>query len=267
MSAVPADIERHAFIQAARADPSGTLVALDIDGTVSAIVPSPAQATVGDELRATLDQISRRYHLWFVSGREADDARRIVGVPTAGYMGAHGLEVLDEDGLRPLVTDKELRPQLAKVAEAVTADVPEVIPYVERKRWGVSFHYRALGSRAELPQRLRRSIEAQLTPDLRLQPGKMVYEVVLALDRDKGTALGWLIDTVRPRQVLAAGDDLTDVAMFRALAERRARTGIDGLCVAVEESETPEQVIAAADATVDGVAGTHRLLLALLGDA
>src|SRR3990170_2067570 len=51
------------FIHDARADPAGTLVALDIDGTVSAIAPSPGEATVGGELRATLRRLSQRYHL------------------------------------------------------------------------------------------------------------------------------------------------------------------------------------------------------------
>ena len=255
------------FIAASRADPAGTLVALDIDGTVSAIAPSPAPATVADEMRSTLDQISRRYRLWFVSGRAADDARQMVGLPSAGYVGAHGLEVLDQEGLRPLISSADLRPQLARVAQAVSADVPEVAPHVERKRWGVAFHYRTLALTPQRLRYLRGRIEAQLTPELRLQPGKMVYEVVPALASDKGTALSWLIDTVGPRRVLTAGDDLTDAAMFGALAERRSRTDLDGVSVAVlHEAETPRELVAAADATVDGVAGLRRLLLSLLGD-
>ncbi|MCH8994796.1 MAG: trehalose-phosphatase [Chloroflexi bacterium] len=256
------------FIQEARADRQGTLIALDVDGTVSAIVASPDEATVTDELRATLEGVLASYPLWFVSGREADVAREIVGIAAAGYVGAHGLEVLDGDGLRPLVAGPDLQPLLGQVIEAVTNDVPEAAPYVERKRWGVSFHYRELASSPELPARLRRSIEARLTPELSLRTGKMVYEVVPALGRDKGTALTWLIDTIHPRRALVAGDDLTDLTMFRVLAERRSDGDIAGLVVAVlHGAETPEELVAAADVSVEGVPGLHRLLTTLLGES
>ena len=255
------------FIQEARADRQGTLIALDVDGTVSAIVALPDEATVTEELRATLEGVLAHYPLWFVSGREADVAREIVGIAAAGYVGAHGLEVLDGDGLRPLIAGPDLQPLLGQVIEAVTNDVPEAASYVERKRWGVSFHYRALASSPELPARLRRSIEARLTPELSLRTGKMVYEVVPALGRDKGTALTWLIDTIHPRRALVAGDDLTDLTMFWVLAERRSDGDIAGLVVAVlHGAETPEELVAAADVSVEGVLGLHGLLTTLLGE-
>jgi trehalose-6-phosphatase len=94
----------------------------------------------------------------------------------------------------------------------------------------------------------------------------MVFEAMPAVDRDKGTALEWLIDEAGPACLLTAGDDLTDIPMFDALTRRRVRGEIDGLSVAVLHSdETPEAVVAAADTTVDGVEGLHWLLLALLG--
>ena len=255
------------FIQEARADRQGTLIALDVDGTVSAIVALPDEATVTEELRATLEGVLASYPLWFVSGREAEVAQRIVGITAAGYVGAHGLEVLDGDGLRPLIAGPDLQPLLGQVIEAVTNDVPEAAPYVERKRWGVSFHYRELASSPELPARLRRSIEARLTPELSLRTGKMVYEVVPALGRDKGTALAWLIDTIHPRRALVAGDDLTDLTMFRVLAERRSDGDIAGLVVAVlHGAETPAELAAAADVSVEGVLGLHGLLTTLLGE-
>ena len=127
-----------------------------------------------------------------------------------------------------------------------------------------SFHYRALPASEE---RLRRSIDAHATRELSVRAGKMLYEVGPAVEHDKGTALAWLIETHRPARVLAAGDDLTDVAMFAALEERRARNEIAGVAVAVlQPGETPADVLAAADTAVDGVAGLHRLLLELLAN-
>jgi trehalose 6-phosphate phosphatase len=261
------ETDLHAFVERARAGPPDTLLALDVDGTVSAIAPSPEEAVVGPELRATLERLAARYPLWFLSGRDADDARRLAGVDGAGYIGAHGLEALDREGLRPLAEGLDVGDELARVAEAVARRVPEAAPYIERKRWGVAFHYRALGGTPQVAARLRAAIEPQLTPRLRLQPGKMVLEVRAAAGRDKGTALAWLIKRLCPRRVLVAGDDLTDLAAFRALAERRGRGGIDGIAVAVRTEETPEELLAVADAEVDGVDGLHALLRGLLGEA
>lgn len=254
------------FLQRVRTHPGDrTLVALDVDGTISDIAPSPEEAVVTDDLRATLRRLSERFHLWLISGRDADEARRMVGIDSIPCIGAHGLEVLDEQGLRPLASAEASERELERLVEDVAADVPEAVPFVERKRWSVAFHYRRIPQASQVPERIRGSIEAHLPPGLRLGAGKMVVEVVPAVDHDKGTALEWLIGTLAPERVLVAGDDLTDVAMFKALAERRARTGIDGLSVAVlHGSETPEPVVAAADTTVDGVRGLHQLLLGLL---
>jgi trehalose-phosphatase len=251
-----------AFIERARAGPAGTLLALDVDGTVSAIAPSPAEAVVAPALRETLRALAERYLLWFLSGRDADDARRIAGVENAGYVGAHGLEVLDRDGLRSLENADDAREELDRIAEGVAAAVPEAASFVERKRWGVAFHYRAIAS-DQIEAKLRAAIEPLLTPRLRLQPGKQVLEVRVA-GADKGTALVWLIERLRPPRVLVAGDDFTDLAAVEALAERRARDEIDGIAVAVRGPETPPELLAAAGATVDGVDGLHALLRLLL---
>src|SRR3972149_3352729 len=100
------------FLRVARAPLADTLVALDVDGTISAIAPSPSEAEVTERMRGTLRRLSERCHLWFVSGRDADVAQRMVGITSAGYIGAHGLEVLDGPGLRPLTSARDVRPQL-----------------------------------------------------------------------------------------------------------------------------------------------------------
>jgi len=247
-----------AFIGDAKRDPAGTLIALDVDGTVAAIAPTPDDATVEEEVRAALDRLAQHYRVWFLSGRDADRAKRLVGVAGASYAGAHGLEALDGNTLRPLAPLEDLSAELDALARAVVEDVPEPALHVGRKRWSVSFHYRAM---PRLKPKLKAAIEAHKTPLLKVRAGKMVYEVGPAVEHDKGTALAWIIDTHAPRRVLAAGDDLTDVAMFRAVAQRHKRGEIEGVTVAVlQPGETPPEVLDAADTAVDGVAGLLRLL-------
>lgn len=265
----PGAIAFDVFLRKAISSPERTIVALDVDGTISSIAPSPAEAVVDASMRTTLRSLSERYRLWFISGRDASQVRDMVGISTAGYVGAHGLEVLDrhDQDPRPLVSVINLESELEKLVRAVTSELPAIKSHVEAKRWSVAFHYRGIPEYSLSPDRLRRGIEGHLPPALRIRPGKMVFEVVLAVEHDKGSALDWLISTVAPDRVFAGGDDHTDIAMFRALAEQRSHTGIDALSVAVlQGAETPSAVVSAADMTVDGVPGMHQLLMALLPD-
>jgi hypothetical protein len=58
------------------------------------------------------------------------------------------------------------------------------------------------------------------------------------------------------------------MAMFRLLADRRASRAFDSLSVAVvQREETPKDLVAAADISVQGVEELHKLLRALLPGA
>jgi trehalose-phosphatase len=135
--------------------------------------------------------------------------------------------------------------------------VPEIAPFIERKRWSVAFHYRALLAESRIQERLLDSIQVNLPRGLRLLRGKAVYEVRPDIDQDKGTALRWLVDRTRARRVLFGGDDTTDLPAFQALASMAQQ---DRLRVAVRSEGTPEELIACADLVVDDVAGFHALL-------
>ena len=75
-------------------EPERAALILDVDGTLAPIVPRPEDAAVPTETRAELERLAGRYRLLaFVSGRTSDDARRIVGVDGAAYVGVHGLEL------------------------------------------------------------------------------------------------------------------------------------------------------------------------------
>src|SRR5215204_6775799 len=68
--------------------PERAAVILDVDGTLAPIVPRPEDAAVPPETRAELERIAGRYRLLaFVSGRMGEDARRMVGLDGAEYVG------------------------------------------------------------------------------------------------------------------------------------------------------------------------------------
>jgi trehalose 6-phosphate phosphatase len=64
--------------------------------------------------------------------------------------------------------------------------------------------------------------------------------------------------------VVAAGDDLGDLAAFRAVGELAAE-GRDGLRVAVGSPEAPQALLDRADLVVDGPEGLRDLLAGWAG--
>ena len=109
-------------------NPSEAAIMLDVDGTLAPIVARPELARVPDETRAELKRLVDRYALVAcISGRTGADARKIVGVDGAVYVGVHGLELAPEA--------ERWRGPLHEFAESV--DWP-----VEDKGLAVVFHYR-----------------------------------------------------------------------------------------------------------------------------
>src|SRR5918994_591099 len=68
-------------------------VVTDIDGTVSAIAPTPAEAMVDPGAKAALALLAERLAaVAVVSGRAPQDGAAMVGLPELIYVGNHGLE-------------------------------------------------------------------------------------------------------------------------------------------------------------------------------
>ena len=103
---------------------------------------------------------------------------------------------------------------------------------------------------------------ADLPAGLRLQPGRLVLEVLPA-GAGKDAAVAALAERFHPGSVLVLGDDLTDVAMFEAAHSSSGETGVHVLALAVEGgAETPPEVVAASDVVV--AQGQVGQLLALI---
>ncbi len=129
---------------------------------------------------------------------------------------------------------------------------------IEPKMSSAAVHYRLV---AEADHgRVQAVVEAILADhaELRVTPGKMVYEIQPKLDWDKGRAVLWLLEALEldsPDVVpLYLGDDVTDEDAFRALSGR-------GLGIYVGESEEPAaERPSAADYIVADTAAAGRFL-------
>ena len=237
--------------------PAPLLVASDLDGTLAPIVPRAEDARVPPATLAALERLAGAAHVAVVTGRDLATARALAPVPGVEFVASHGHEVVVRR-LRPPFA----RPRRRSASRSAYAG----------RRGALRGHGPA--RRAEgafrclpLPRRPRslaaplRAALADLPAGLRLQPGRLVLEV-LPEGAGKGAAVAALVERFRPGSMLALGDDLTDVAMFEAATALRAK-GAHVLTLAVEGgAEMPPEVVAASDAAV--VQGQVGQLLALL---
>jgi trehalose 6-phosphate phosphatase len=204
---------------------SGRLVLLlDFDGTLAPIVDRPELAAIPDATRAALDRLLAAPGVVaaVVSGRGMADARERARIPGIAYAGNHGMEIEGPGVHRVHPEAQAARPQLEAVMAAVgpaLAAVPGA--FVEDKGLTLSIHYRL--APPHLVERVREAVHgaADGRDGLRVTEGKMVLEVRPRVEWDKGRAVLFLLDHLRPPEgapVLYLGDDTTDEDAFRALA-------------------------------------------------
>jgi trehalose 6-phosphate phosphatase len=226
--------------------PERSAIVLDVDGTLAPIVPRPEEARVPADTRAELERLARRYRLLaFLSGRTGEDARRIVGIDGATYVGVHGLE-LEPDAERWRGPLREL---------AASADWPW--GEAEDKGLTLSFHYRNATDQAAALARAEEIAERARSAGLVPRFGRKVLEIRPPVDADKGTAVRHLLTGAGVGRALYAGDDTTDLDAFRGIRE----AGLElGLCIAVASDEGPPELQEQADLVVEGTAGVLELL-------
>lgn len=238
------------------ADPAGTLLALDFDGTLSHIVDDPTQAhahpTSVDALArlgAVLGQVA------IVTGRPVDQALALggfdgrEGLERLKIYGQYGAECWSADGADDL---RPLRPeQIARLAEVLPQWLDDLglgDLRIEDKGLAIAIHTRERGSDAL--DVLRDSI-GELADELGLtvEPGRQVVEL-RAPGSDKGAAVRKLAAELGARQIIFAGDDLGDLAAFDAVDELRA-DGVGGLLICSASAEQ-DALVARSDLVLEG---------------
>lgn len=259
------------------------LVVTDFDGTLSPIVPEPGDARVIPQARAALERLHAAETrlpagdvvIAVLSGRDAADVARRVGVPGLRYLGQHGIETarlepssggrLEVEIPAALEAAGPGLEQLADRAAALLGRPAWLV--IEPKGASVGMHYR----RAARPDRARAAIHAALDTAVaeggsapeRLE-SRRVVELRPAGAHGKGDATRALIDEIRPASVLALGDDRTDADGFRVVRELRDAGAIAALVVGVSgASETPPELREAVDVMVDSPEASASVLAAL----
>lgn len=199
-------------------------VFLDYDGVLTPIVDRPEDARMSPDMRRVVHELAGRCPVCVVSGRDRAVVQDLMGMSDLIVAGSHGFDIWHPER-------GTLRHEAAAGFEGLVAEVGDELDdgvgwldgvQVERKRASVAVHYRrADADAAERVAELVRRMLAQRPGELKLTPGKMVYEIQPNLDWDKGRAVRYLLDTLGltgPDTVpIYLGDDVTDEDAFRAL--------------------------------------------------
>lgn len=244
-----------------RADPAGTGVFTDFDGTLAPIVDDPPAALplpgVADVLSALADRYGR---VGVISGRPASFLRDHLGGRGIYLSGLYGLEYVGEAGgeIGTVEEAARWREIVEGVAVAGEAALPAGVG-VERKGLCLTVHHRRDPSRAAESQAWVDD-QARRT-GLIVHPARMSYELRPPIRRDKGTVLAELAAGLR--QVCFLGDDRGDLTAFDTL-DRMAASGAVVLRVGVHSEEAPAELLARADVVVESPHGSLRTLRGLL---
>ncbi len=223
--------------------PGPLLIATDLDGTLTPIVPRPVDARLLPETLVLLERLAKTSRVAIITGRDLNTTRRMVPMDSIIVIGSHGFESTVEAAMTPEVDRVTLTRSLEIVESKVSQNVPDAIRDIEKKAISTAFHFRRDPA---LEPALRKAL-SELPANVRLREGRMVFEVLPNGEGGKDRALTSLARHFRPKSVLAMGDDVTDVAMLRAAGELRAQ-GTQVLCIGVDGGdETPADLESVSD--------------------
>jgi trehalose 6-phosphate phosphatase len=234
--------------QATRKRADQCVLFFDFDGTLAPVQADPESVCPVPAVVPALAALGRRVRqVAIVSARPVEFLRdRFAGVNGLDFYGLYGLEHARSDSAVETVPDAlPWIPVMAELAERARAALPSEA-LVEYKRLSVALHYRTAPHLAGTLESWART-EAERR-GLRVQPGRMVVELKPPVDRDKGMVISELLGDAGCAWYF--GDDVSDLKAFAALRARKAADpDFLGVCVAVHNPETGDEVARAADLT------------------
>lgn len=250
-------------------DPASAVISSDFDGVLSPLVEDPALSRPVEGALDALARLARSVNqVAIVTGRPALVATELSGV--SGHPGLGNLVVLGHYGLERWdaatgkVASEPVPPGVTTARDRLPgllreAGVPDA--FVEDKDSSLAVHTRRLDDPVAAFELLRAPLTALAEEtSLRLEPGNLVLEL-RPPGIDKGVALRGLIESTGARSILYAGDDLGDLAAYRAIQAER-ETGLRAVLLATRSSNATE-LIEAADVVVDDPSGVVTVLTAL----
>jgi trehalose 6-phosphate phosphatase len=238
------------------ADPAGTLLALDFDGTLAHVVDDPAQAYAHERsvvalsrLGAVLGQIA------IITGRPVRQALELGafegrdGLERLVILGQYGAERWDAaTGVIVEPSRSEGISRLSELLPGWLAERGADHVRIEDKGLAIAVHTRGI-DHGLLDDLAKPMAELGAKLGLAVEPGRQVIEL-RAPGVNKGHALRDLVRETGARQVIFAGDDLGDLPAFDAVDALRA-DGMAGLLICSASTEQ-DALVTRADVVLEG---------------
>ena len=227
----------------------------DVDGTISPTAPTPQQARVSPVCRHYLAKLCHQLALVAaISGRAASEVKRMINIDGMVYIGNHGLERWSEGqaDFHKDVRDYDKVIEIAVSELAPLLSIEGVI--IENKKVTATIHYR-LCREPELAeaQILKAVAASSQAGNLRIIRDRMAIDLLPPLEINKGTATRDLIREYHLRGGIYLGDALTDIDAFKAIHTAGRDAEFQGFAIGITSREMPEELLAEADFTLDGV--------------
>jgi trehalose 6-phosphate phosphatase len=248
-----------------RDEPGRTAVLTDVDGTLAPIVERAEDAAVPAAAREALAALSERYALvGCISGRRAEEARRLVGLDSLAYAGNHGLELLlpGEETPRPDPSIAGREGEAAEFLATVDGDRLAAAGLRQEDKGPIqALHWRGSEDEAAAESRAHEIANAGGKAGLEPRWGRKVLELRPAGGGGKDGAVASLLADARLDRATYAGDDRTDLDAFRRLRELQEEGRLSAaVCVGVLSAEGPAELAEECDITVGGLDGWLAIL-------
>lgn len=201
-------------------------LSFDFDGTLVPLKKNPDDCYLTDNIKESLNQLKKKVRIAIISGRDLEDLKKRISIDGIFYSGNHGLQIEGPD-IRQTHPDAEsfkcyLDEIYIKVKELMNR-IPGII--VERKTFSFALHYRQV--EINLIKELKNLFSEVISSsdiknkNIKVLPGKMVFEVLPAIDWDKGkTVLFILKNSGEEFLPVFIGDDRTDETVFKEIGNR-----------------------------------------------
>jgi trehalose 6-phosphate phosphatase len=205
------------------------LVAADFDGTLAPIAELPDAVVADNAACEALQALSELPDTLaaIISGRALSVLRGFLGTYQVGLrlIGSHGAEWdrgsegedggESEDGNVASPSERQAREDVTRAFESIARRHPGAL--VERKPFGVAFHYRGVSAARQGPA-AQEARDALRDLDVRSQEGRKVVEGIVR-EADKGATLDALRKASGVSATLFIGDDVTDEHAFARLTD------------------------------------------------
>jgi len=230
-------------------------LATDFDGTISQIAPTPEGAVVHPDCREWLSRLSEILPLVaIISGRPAEDVRRLVGLDSVVYVGNHGLESWEAGEIHVEPSVSRQVEHIRRIAGAARRVLNSAGMVFEDKGAAYAVHYRQ-APRPDLAGEEAAALLRKLAAGtgVKVIEGRRVVELRPDVEIDKGTALFDLLSRHHLGSATYAGDDLTDADAFAGLRRWSSVNDRTSVAVAICSSEMPAQLREGADLVLPDV--------------